>query len=61
MTTDEVAKKAGVKTRIIERWAAAHGVAYTGEGCGKPTTFPRLTYKHFCKDLLRGRPSKPKH
>ncbi|GAB6393298.1 MAG: helix-turn-helix domain-containing protein [Treponematales bacterium] len=61
MTTDEVAKKAGVKTRIIERWAAAHGVAYTGEGMRKTYNFSEADLQAFLQRPSPGRPSKPKH
>jgi predicted site-specific integrase-resolvase len=56
MKTDEVAVKAGVKIRIVQRWAAKNGVYYTGEGRRKDYIFSPEDVKRFMGRPGKGRP-----
>lgn len=56
MTTAEVAEKAGVKIRIVQRWASQNGVEYTGEGRRKDYTFSAGDYGRFLKRPSPGHP-----
>jgi DNA-binding transcriptional MerR regulator len=56
MKTEEVAEKAGVKIRIVQRWASQNGVFYTGEGRRKDYVFSIEDFKRF---LHRPKPGRP--
>jgi len=56
MKTEEVAKKAKVKPRIVRRWASKNGVPYTGEGYRKDYVFSEDDYARFLKRPGVGRP-----
>ncbi|GAB6392297.1 MAG: hypothetical protein MdMp014T_1670 [Treponematales bacterium] len=52
MTTNEVMKITGAQSSTVRRWAAANGVAYTGEG-------RRKTYNYTEADIDRAVPATP--
>lgn len=60
MKPSEVAKKYGVKVRIVQRWAANNGVKFTGEGRRKNYDFSESDIKRFLKRKTTPGPDKEK-
>jgi len=62
MTTQDVVDRLNnskqvrkVKLRIVQRWAAGNGVAYTGEGRRKDFIFTEADYERFLNREKPGR------
>jgi predicted site-specific integrase-resolvase len=62
MNTREVADRFGVALITVQKWAAANGVKYTGEGRHKTFVWTEKDCKRFAarpgKGWVKGRPRK---
>jgi hypothetical protein len=58
MTSGEAAAQTGAALRTVNKWAAANGVAYTGEGRRKTYIWSEQDLERFAKRRTKGRPKK---
>jgi hypothetical protein len=60
LTSGQVSSQTGAALRTVNKWAAAHGVAYTGEGRRKTYLWSENDITHFTERPEKGRPKKAK-